>query len=71
MPYYLGRRPQVDWFLFASPVTPTQETHRYLYTCVQGPFRNRLAARWFNRYDWGNPHIRTVADADRLAQEAA
>jgi hypothetical protein len=71
MPYYLGRRPQGDWILFASSVTPTQETHGYLYTCVQGPFRTRLAARWFNCYGWGNPHFRTVADANRLAREAA
>ena len=71
MPYYLGRRPQGDWILFASPVTPTQETHGHLYTCAQGPFRTRLAARWFNRYGWGNHNVRTVADAERLAREAA
>jgi hypothetical protein len=59
------------WILFASLVTPTQETHSHLYTCVQGPFRTRLVARWFNRYGWGNPHVRTVADAERLAREAA
>ena len=36
-----------------------------------GPFRTRLAARWFNRYGWGNPHVRTVADAEKLEREAA
>jgi hypothetical protein len=71
MPYYLGKRPQGDWVLFASPVAPTKETHGHLYTCAQGPFRTRLAARWFNRYGWGNPHVHTVADAERLAREAA
>ena len=71
MPYYLGKRPQGDWVLFSSPCTPTQETHGHLYTCAQGPFRTRLAARWFNRYGWGNPHVHTVADAERLAREAA
>jgi hypothetical protein len=71
MAYYLGRRPQGDWVLFASPVTPTKETHGHLYTFAQGPFRTRLAARWFNRYGRGNPHVHTVADAERLAREAA
>jgi hypothetical protein len=71
MPYYLGKRPQGDWVLFSSPCTPTQETHGHLYTCAQGPFRTRLAARWFNRYGWGNPHVHTVADAERLAREEA
>jgi hypothetical protein len=71
MPYYLGRRPQGDWILFSSPRTPTRETHGHLYTCVQGPFRTRLAARWFNRYGRDNPHVHTVADAERLAREAA
>ena len=71
MPYYLGKRPQGVWVLFASARTPTQETHGHLYTCAQGPFRTRLAARWFNRYGWGNPHVRTVADAEHLAREAA
>ena len=71
MPFYLGKRPQGNWVLFSSPCTPTQETHGHLYTCAQGPFRTRLAARWFNRYGWGNPHVHTVADAERLAREAA
>ena len=71
MPYYLGKRPQGDWVLFASAHPPTKETHGHLYTCARGPFRTRLAARWFNRYGWGNPHVRMVADAERLAREAA
>ena len=71
MPYCLGKRPQGDWVLFWSVHTPTQETHGHLYTCAQGPFRTRLAARWFNRYGRGNPHVCTVADAERLAHEAA
>jgi len=71
MPYYLGKRPQGDWVLLCSIHTPTQETHGHLYTCAQGPFRTRLAARWFNRYGRGNPHVCTVADAERLAHEAA
>lgn len=71
MPYYLGKRPQGDWVLFASKVTPKKSTHGHLYTCTQGPFRTRLAARWFNRYGWGNPQVITVADAERLARVAA
>ena len=71
MPYYLGKRPQGDWVLFASPVIPAKEAHGHLYTCAQGPFRTRLATRWFNHYGWGNPLVHTVADAERFALEAA
>jgi hypothetical protein len=71
MPYYLGKRSQGDWVLFYSIHTPTQVTHGHLYTCIQGPFRTHLAACWFNRYGRDNPLVRTVADADRLANEAA
>jgi hypothetical protein len=71
MAYYLGKRLQGDWVLFASPVTPTKETHGHLYTSAQGPFSTRLAARWYNRYGRGKPDVHTVADAERLAREAA
>jgi hypothetical protein len=71
MPYYLGKHPQGDWVLFSSACIPTKETHGHLYTCAQGPFRTRLAARWFNRYGRDNPHVCTMADAERLAHEAA
>jgi len=71
MPYYLGRRPQGDWILFASPAPPTKETHSHRFSAVRGPFRTRLAALWFDRYGQGNPQVRTVADAERLAREAA
>ena len=71
MPYYLGKRPQGDWVLFASTVTPKKSTHGHLYTCAQGPFLTRLAARWFNRYGRGNPQVMTVTDAEHLAREAA
>jgi Glucose-6-phosphate 1-dehydrogenase len=63
MPNYLGKRPQGDWVLFALPVSPTKETHDHFNTSAQGPFRTRLAAAWFNRYGWGNPHVHTVGDA--------
>jgi hypothetical protein len=71
MAYYLGKRLQGDWILFASPVPPTKETHGHLYTSAQGPFKTRLAARWFNRYGRGNPYVHTAANAERLAREAA
>ena len=71
MAYYLGKRPQGDWVLFSSPRKPTRATHGHLYACTQGPFRSRLAACWFNRYGWDNPQVCTVADAERLAREAA
>jgi len=71
MPYFRGRRPLDDWILFGSQSLPTKETHGHRFTAVRGPFLTSLSALWFKFYGQGNPDVCTVADAERLAREAA
>ncbi|MBI3175207.1 MAG: hypothetical protein HYZ25_15890 [Chloroflexi bacterium] len=66
MPYYLGKHCG-ELTLFHSPRTPTSESHGHLYAAVIGPFHSRLGAHYFARYGRNNPHLRTAADAERLA----
>lgn len=33
-----------------------------------GPFRTRHAAEYMGRYGIGNPHLQTVADAERISR---
>lgn len=67
MPYYLGKH-RGELTLFQSPRTPTKESHGHLYTAVIGPFLSRVGAHYFARYGRNNPHLRTTADAERLAR---
>lgn len=51
--------------IFSSKTIPTKElTPEYLY--VIGPFRTRRGAEFMRDYGVGNPHCRTVNEAERL-----
>lgn len=53
--------------VFTYAETPTPETHPR-YVAVIGPFRTMRAARLMCEPSAGsNPHLRTVADAERIA----
>ena len=55
---------------FKSKTEPTQETHGIQYNAVWGPFRTRRGAEF--GASWravNNPHVQTVADAERIAKE--
>lgn len=54
--------------VFRSDVTPTEDTHPE-YGAVIGPFRTVRAARYMAKHGGGNPHLVTVADAERIARE--
>jgi hypothetical protein len=69
MVVYLGRRPQGDLVRFQSPTVPTRESHGARFTSVIGPFQSKVGAAFFARYGADNPHIRTAADAERLARQ--
>ena len=60
-----------EGFRFTVRDTPTQETHRHLYAAVIGPFRTVRGARFMVDHGTNNPHLQTVADAERCAREAA
>ncbi len=53
--------------VFRYKGTPTQESHGDRYAAVIGPFRTMRAARFMAECGQGNPHLQTVADAERLA----
>ena len=55
---------------FKSKTEPTQETHGVQYNAVWGPFRTKRGVEF--GASWravNNPHVQTVADAERIAKE--
>lgn len=57
---------------FKSESEPTNETHGIKYTCVWGPFRTKRGAAF--GASWravNNPHVQSVADAERIAKHLA
>jgi hypothetical protein len=46
---------------------PTEETHGQKYAAVIGPFKTKRAAEFMAKYGRSNPHLQTVADAERIA----
>jgi hypothetical protein len=66
--YYVGLR----WSngareSFRAAVAPTSLTYPE-YTAVIGPFRTRRGALFMRDCGRNNPHVQTVADAERLAK---
>lgn len=57
--------------VFRSEVEPTTESHGGEYAAVIGPFRTRRAADLMARLGGRNPHVRSVADAERIAARMA
>lgn len=56
--------------VFTSRETPTEETHGDRFGAVVGPFRTKRAAYFMAQNGYANPHCRTVAEAERLAERA-
>lgn len=69
--FYVGMRAYAPWEVFKSIVVPISSTHGHLYNAVMGPFRTRRAAEFTAKYGRGNPHIRHVNDAERIARRYA
>jgi hypothetical protein len=55
--------------MFLSEQEPSEETTPQ-YKAVVGPFRTSRAARYMVEHGANNPHLQTVADAERLAKLA-
>ena len=55
--------------VFRNDVKPSESSHGQWFTHCVGPFRTVRGACFFARCSIGNPHIRTVADAERIAKE--
>jgi hypothetical protein len=54
-----------------SATVPTAASHGDLFTYCIGPFRTMRAARFMEQCGKGNPHCRTVNDAERIAKSYA
>lgn len=54
--------------VFKCFYTPTQKSHGSRYTYVIGPFDTMRGAKYMADYGRGNPHLQTVADAERLSK---
>lgn len=68
--WYVGRTPSGVRQIFKSDTTPTHATHGHLYTSVLGPFRTKRGAMFDIAVGTANnPHIRSVADAERIAKK--
>jgi hypothetical protein len=59
--------------VFRYHETPSLVSHGGVYSAVIGPFRTKRGAEWMadSQRGLGNPHCRTVADAERLAKKYA
>lgn len=54
--------------IFKSDKTPTARSHGKKYAGAMGPFRTMRGARFMQKCGLGNPHIKNVADAERIAK---
>ncbi len=70
MKYYVGHKAGKR-AVFQSAGTPTEKTHGHFYTLVTGPFRTLRGARFMAEHGHNNPHVRSVADAERIAETIA
>jgi len=58
--------------IFSSKVLPTKDTHGHKYAAVWGPFRTKRGALFgASPACENNPHVITVADAERIARDEA
>lgn len=64
---YVGHKAGSGRVVFRSPETPTPEAFPQ-FGAVVGPFRTMRAAL-LSADTYPNPHIRCVADAERIARE--
>lgn len=66
--YFVGCKVGQSRTVFLHAGIPTAESHP-MFGYVIGPFRTRKAADLMASIGENNPHIRTVAEAERIAKE--
>lgn len=64
---YVGMTPG-KWETFRSATEPTFESHGESYNAVVGPFRTVRGSKAMVHYGNGNPHVRTVSEAERVGK---
>lgn len=68
---YVGVTTNAERVVFRSADTPTRLSHGGQYAYVIGPFSTRRGASVMALHGRMNPHIQTVADAERIAARCA
>ena len=66
--WYVGVRPDKQRVVLLEFWPPTPETHSDRYNEVIGPFRTRKGAEYMAQHGANNPHLQTVADAERIVK---
>lgn len=66
---YVGIKKDSSREVVQSSDGPTQELYGHLYSAVIGPFRTQRGARFMAEHGANNPHVQTVADAERIARD--
>lgn len=67
MKYYIGLSYGLR-IRFKAENNPTVASHGHLYNGVIGPFRTKRGATFMRDCGQHNPHVTTVADAERIAK---
>ena len=68
MKYYCGLKSNGEREVFRCAEMPTRATYGAHYWAVIGPFRTRRGAQFMAQCGYNNPHLQTVADAERIAK---
>ena len=66
---YVGKCHDSTMAIFKDTTTPTYSSHGYLYRYCIGPFRTMRGAQFMAQYGRNNPHLQTVADAERISKK--
>lgn len=64
--YKNGKPERVD-----SPTIPTFQSHGNQFDCMVGPFRTVRGLKAMIKWGRNNPHMQTVADAERIGKKYA
>ncbi len=54
--------------VFTAEKKPTEQSHGSRYNAVIGPFQTKKGAEFMAQQGGSNPHIQTVADAERAVK---
>lgn len=68
---YVGLTKQGARKVFRTAKTPTQASHGDRFMAVIGPFRTVAGANVMAKYGRNNPHLQTVAEAEKMAKRQA
>ena len=68
--YHVGVKANGKREVFRAKGEPTQATHGATYNYCIGPFRSKRGAGIMAAWGHNNPHLQTVADAERMAKHA-